>query len=113
MDEGLPLEHIDIIPLPDLHIHPLWVAHLRSFVPPFELAFTHNPLVRRLFKDAGIKVDETKLLKRSAFSGRHVRDLMRWGGEWEPLVPDEVVKLIREMKLDERMREVGETTTKW
>lgn len=110
--ESLPLDRIDIIPLSDIHIHPLWVSHLRSYVPPFDLAYTHNPLVRSLFKDAGIEIDETDLLKRKTYSGSHIRSVIRKGGDWEHLVPPVVVKLIKDWKLDERIREVGEVTTK-
>ena len=113
MDEGLPLEHIDIVPLSDIHIHPLWVSHLKSFAPYFDKAYTHNPLVRRLLKDAGIEVDETTLLERSTYSAKHIRDLIRWGSEdWVALVPKGVAELIKKYKMDERVREIGETKLK-
>ncbi|NWF96096.1 MAG: nicotinamide-nucleotide adenylyltransferase [Candidatus Thorarchaeota archaeon] len=112
MAEGLPLDRIDIVPLSDVNIHPLWVSHLRSFVPYFDKAYTHNPLVRQLFVDAGIPVDDTRLLQRTNYSGTHVRDLMRWNGEWESLVPDAVVDFIKKHQLDERVRVIGEVTTK-
>ncbi|MEM2142428.1 MAG: nicotinamide-nucleotide adenylyltransferase [Candidatus Thorarchaeota archaeon] len=112
IDEGMPLERIDIIPLPDINIHPLWVAHLKSHVPYFDKAYSHNPLVRKLLQDAGIPVDDTRLLSRTNYSGSHIRDLIRWGGEWEPLVPPGVAEIIKKHGLDERIRSVGETTTK-
>ncbi len=112
MDEGLPPERIDIIPLPDINIHPIWVAHLKSFVPYFDKAYTHNPLVKELLKDAGIKVDETELLDRAKFSARHIRDLLRWGGEWESLVPKGVAQLIKKHSLDKRVKDIGEVKTK-
>lgn len=112
IDESLPLDRIDIVPVPDIGIHPLWVSHLMSLIPRVDKAYSHNPLVRRLLMDAGYQMDETGLLERSTYSGRHIRDLMRWGGEWEPLVPDGVVEIIKELKLDERVREIGEVTIK-
>ncbi|MHA2379219.1 MAG: nicotinamide-nucleotide adenylyltransferase [Candidatus Thorarchaeota archaeon] len=113
IDEGLPLDRIDVIPLADINIHPLWVAHLRSFIPYFEKAYTHNSLVRRLLQDSGIEVDETELLERTTYSAKHIRDLIRWDNpEWEILVPDSVAKIIKDHSLDERIREVGEVTTK-
>ncbi|MHA1769109.1 MAG: nicotinamide-nucleotide adenylyltransferase [Candidatus Thorarchaeota archaeon] len=113
LDEGISLERVCIVPLSDINIHPLWVSHMRSFVPYFDKAYSHNPLVKRLLEDAGIKTDSTKLLERSTYSARHVRDLIRWGNdEWESLVPEGVVKIIKEYKLDERVREIGETRTK-
>jgi nicotinamide-nucleotide adenylyltransferase len=113
IEEGFPLDRIDIVPLGDINIHPLWVAHLKSFVPYFTKAYSHNPLVARLLRDAGVEVAETELLERNTYSAKHIRDLIRWNNpEWEILVPPVVAKLIKEHKMDERMREVGEVTTK-
>ncbi|MFX1367809.1 MAG: nicotinamide-nucleotide adenylyltransferase [Promethearchaeota archaeon] len=113
LDEKIPLDRVDIVPLPDINIHPLWVAHMKSFVPYFDKAYSHNPLVSRLLKDAGVIVEETTLLDRSTYSAKHIRDLMRWNNpEWEPLVPDGVAKIIKQYRLDERVREVGEVRTK-
>lgn len=113
LDEKIPLNRVDIVPLPDINIHPLWVAHMKSFVPYFDKAYSHNPLVSRLLKDAGVIVEETTLLDRSTYSAKHIRDLMRWNNpEWEPLVPDGVAKIIKQYRLDERVREVGEVRTK-
>lgn len=113
LDEAIPLDRVDIVPLADINIHPLWIAHMKSFVPYFEKAYSHNPLVSRLLKDAGVKVEETKLLDRSTYSAKHIRDLMRWdNSEWESLVPKGVAKIIMQHGLDERVREVGEVRTK-
>lgn len=113
IDAKMPLERIDIIPLSDINIHPLWIAHMKSYIPYFDKAYTHNALVQRLLKDAGIKLDETHLLERSYYSANHIRDLIRWNNkEWESLVPDGVVALIKKHKLDKRITEVGETKTK-
>ena len=113
IDEKIPLERVCVVPVPDINIHPLWVSHTRSLVPYFDKAYSHNPLVKRLLEDGGIKTDSTKLLERSTYSGRHVRDLMRWGNdEWVSLVPEGVVKLIKKYKLDLRVKEIGDITTK-
>lgn len=112
-DEKIDLERVTVVPLSDINIHPLWVSHMRSFVPYFDKAYSHNPLVKRLLEESGIKTDSTKLLERSTYSASHIRDLIRWGNnEWESLVPDGVVKLIKKHKLDERIREVGDIRTK-
>jgi len=113
LEAGLSMDQVDIIPLSDIHIHPLWVSHLKSFVPYFDKAYTHNPLVRSLFRDAGVPIDETDLLKRTSYSGHHVRDLIKWeNDEWEALLPDAVIDIIKKFKLDERIRKIGDTTLK-
>jgi len=113
IDEKIPLERVAVVPVPDINIHPLWVAHVRSLVPYFDKAYSHNPLVKSLLEDGGIVTDSTKLLERSTYSGKHVRDLIRWGNvEWESLVPDGVVELIKEHNLHKRIQEIGEITLK-
>lgn len=113
IDEKLPLERIAVVPVPDINIHPLWVAHVRSLVPYFDKAYSHNPLVKRLFEDAGVMTDSTKLLERSTYSGKHIRDLIRWGNtEWESLVPEGVVELVKKYNLHTRIQEVGEIALK-
>ncbi len=113
LDEGISMDKVDIIPVADININPLWVAHLKSFVPPFAKAYSHNALVQRLFKDAGIELDETALLERSSYSANHIRDLIRWNNpDWETLVPSGVVELMKKYELDTRIRDVGDATTK-
>jgi len=45
-----------VIPIEDLHRNALWVAHVRSMAPRFDIVFSSNPLVVRLFEEEGIKV---------------------------------------------------------
>jgi nicotinamide-nucleotide adenylyltransferase len=111
-DEGLPSDRLCIIPVPDINVNPLWLSHIRSLVPYFDRVCTHNPLVKKLFSDAGIQVFETELLERNIYSAKHIRELLRWGGDWEQLVPPGVVEIIKKYKLDERVRDVGEARIK-
>ena len=53
-DAKIPLY---IIPLEDIKRNALWVSHVRSMVPPFDAVYTSNPLVIRLFDEAGIPVE--------------------------------------------------------
>lgn len=113
LDEKLPMDTIDVIPVPDINIHPLWIAHLSSLVPYFEKVYSHNPLVRRLVRDADITVGQTELLDRSEYSGKHIRRLIRQENpEWKSLVPEGVVAIIEEHNMDERIRQIGEVTLK-
>ncbi|MGV9169332.1 MAG: nicotinamide-nucleotide adenylyltransferase, partial [Promethearchaeia archaeon] len=72
-----------------------------------------NPIVRSLLRDADITVGTTELLNRSQYSGKHIRRLMRQGNpEWKSFVPDGVVEIIEEYKMDARVRQIGEVTLK-
>lgn len=113
LDENLSIDTIDIIPVPDINIHPLWIAHLSSLVPYFDKVYSHNPLVRSLVRDADIAVGHTELLDRSEYSGKHIRSLIRQGNpEWKSFVPEGVVAIIEEHNMDERIRQIGEITLK-
>lgn len=112
LDEKMPLERLSLVPVPDIHIHPLWVSHISSLTPYFDRVYSHNPIVRQLFRDAGIEVGETDLLERGTYSAHRIRKLIREGEKWEHLVPPGVAEMIKKYNLDERIRAIGDTRLK-
>ncbi|MCS4542145.1 MAG: nicotinamide-nucleotide adenylyltransferase, partial [Euryarchaeota archaeon] len=46
-ESKIPRERYYIIPIPDVNQHALWVARTESLTPPFEVVYSHNPLVKR------------------------------------------------------------------
>ncbi len=107
LDELNVKKKIYIIPLEDIYRNSLWVSHVRSMVPPFDVVFSNNPLVIRLFKEAGIKVVRTKMYKRVEYQGTEIRKRMLNGGNWEELVPKAVAKVIKEIDGIERIKEIA------
>jgi nicotinamide-nucleotide adenylyltransferase len=91
-EEGIP--NYFIIPIVDINRYSVWVAHVRSLVPPFDIIYTNNDLTSRLFRESGIEVRGTKLYDRERYSGRKVRELMISGGDWQALVPTGTEKVI-------------------
>lgn len=102
----IPLDMYSIVPLPDINNNALWVAHVKAFCPPFDVAYTRNPLSKRLFDEAGVKVREQPLFDRHTYSGTKIRERMIGGGDWEEYVPDGVVKVIKNIGGVERLRSV-------
>ncbi len=100
-------KRVYIIPLEDIYRNALWVSHVRSMVPPFQVVFSNNPLVIRLFKEAGFEVRKTKLYNRRFLQGREIRRLMIEGGDWERYVPKAVADVIREIGGVERLRDIA------
>jgi len=45
-----------IVPVPDVHLHMLWVSAVEGYTPKFTVVFTNEPLTRRLFSEAGYEV---------------------------------------------------------
>ncbi len=104
-EEGL-LEKIHVVPIMDVNRYSVWVSHVRSLVPPFNITFTNNPLTQRLFTEAGFEVRQTRIYNRKKYSGTHIRELMINSGKWQPLVPEGVLRIIEDFGGAERVREL-------
>ncbi len=96
-----------IIPINDIDNNSLWVSHVKSLTPPFNKVYSGNPLVKRLFKEAGKAVATPPLFNRREYSGTEIRRRMLRGEPWEELVPRAVVKVIEEVKGVERLRDLA------
>lgn len=98
---------IFVIPIEDIKRNALWVAHVRSMTPPFDLIYTSNPLVMRLFGEEGIPVQSPALYARELYSGTEIRRRILAGEPWEALVPEAVVKVIREIDGTSRLCQIA------
>jgi nicotinamide-nucleotide adenylyltransferase len=91
-----------IVPISDVNRYAIWVSHVISQVPPFQVVFTNNPLTRSLFEEKGFKVISTKMYDRERYSGRKIRELMMKGGGWKDMVPKQILPYLK--RLDARKR---------
>jgi len=104
-DEGL--ERFFLVPIPDINRYAVWVSHVSSLVPPFDIVYTNNPLTRRLFEEAGYEVKGAPLFDRGRHSGTEVRRRMLSGEDWESLLHPRVAETVREVGGLERLREIS------
>jgi nicotinamide-nucleotide adenylyltransferase len=88
--EGFDLSKIYIVPVEDVKRNAIWVTHVRSLVPKFEMVFTNEPLANLLFDEAGFDVRKTPLFSRSDYSSTNVRKAIVGAQPWEHLVPEPV-----------------------
>lgn len=93
-----------IIPVPDVNNNSLWVSHLKSLTPPFSKVYSGNALVKRLFKEQGIKVETPPMYNRKEYSGTEIRQRMLKGEAWEKFVPKAVAGVIEEVRGVERLK---------
>jgi nicotinamide-nucleotide adenylyltransferase len=100
---------IYIIPLEDIKRNALWVSHIKSMTPPFDIVYTGNPLVIQLFREAGISVTSLPLYRRETLSGTAIRARMIADDAWEECVPREVAEVIFEIHGIERMKQIAKT----
>ncbi len=83
-----------IIPLEDIKRNALWVSHVVSMVPPFDVVYTSNPLVIRLFEEAGFSVESPPMYQRQELSGTAIRQKMLEGDDWKQFVPEAAALVI-------------------
>ena len=100
---------IYVIPIEDIQRNALWVSHVRSMTPPFDCVFSSNPLVMRLFAEAGHVVHCPDMYERQTHSGTSIRRLMLAGEPWEHLVPPAVVEVLREIDGVGRLRQIAQS----
>jgi nicotinamide-nucleotide adenylyltransferase len=86
-----------IVPVPDVHVHMIWVAQVVGYTPKFDVIYTNEPLTRRLFIEAGYNVAPVPFHKRKIYSSTEIRERMLSGGDWEELAPESVSEFIKEI----------------
>ncbi|KYH27742.1 nicotinamide-nucleotide adenylyltransferase [Halalkalicoccus paucihalophilus] len=97
------------VPIEDLDRNSVWASHVQSMSPYFEIAYSNNPLVIRLFEEAGVEVRQSPMFNREELEGTEVRERMIEDGDWESLVPEAVVNVVHETNGIERIQQVSET----
>lgn len=103
--ESLP-GRVYAIPIEDLNRNAVWVSHVQSMTPRFDIAYSNNPLVIRLFTEAGVAVQSTAMYNRDHLRGRKIRQLIIDGEDWGQYVPAAVENVIDEVNGIERLRSV-------
>jgi len=96
-----------VIPIEDIRRNSVWVSHVISMTPKFEVVYSNNPLVVQLVTEAGIEVRNLPMYRRDAYSGTRIRAMMLAGQDWEMLVPKSVARVIKEIDGPKRLRNIS------
>jgi nicotinamide-nucleotide adenylyltransferase len=104
---GISTSSYYIIPIQDVARNSLWVAQVKMLTPPFEIIYSGNSLVERLFIEAGYKVTNPPIYNREIYSGTEVRKRMITGDDWRSLIPNSVVEVIEEIDGINRIRHIN------
>ena len=92
-----------IFGIPDINNYDLYVSHLETFVPSFDMVYSGNPIVQRLFAEAGYTVVKVNMFNREAWEGSSIRLAMKEDGDWESVIPNQVVNLIHDINGIDRL----------
>jgi len=108
-EAGISASRCWIVPVPDVHVHMMWVAEVVGYTPKFEVVYANEPLTRRLFIEAGFKVKPVPFHQREVYSATEIRKRMLKGKNWKTLVPKSVAKFIEEIDGMQRLRDLNKT----
>ncbi len=97
------------VPIEDLDRNSVWVSHVQSMSPRFDVAYSNNPLVVRLFEESNVPVEQVPMVDRHRYEGAEVRRRMIADDGWEELVPAEVVEVVTEIDGIARLQQVART----
>ena len=100
--KGLDCKY-SIFGIPDINNYDLYVSHLETFVPNFDIVYSGNPIVQRLFGEAGYTVIKVNLFNREVWEGSSIRLAMKEGGDWESEIPNQVASIIHNINGTDRL----------
>src|SRR3990170_4754476 len=98
-----------IVPVPDVHLHMMWVSAVEGYTPKFHVVYSNEPLTRRLFMESGYKVKGIPFYERQFYSSTIVREKMQRDESWRTLLPESVANFIVEIDGVNRLRELTRT----
>ena len=108
-DAGVDHSRFWVVPVPDVHLHMLWVSALEGYTPRFDVVFSNEPLTRRLFMEAGYKVKNIRFFERKIYSSTLIREKMVKDESWTTLFPKAVAEFIGEIDGVNRLRDLTRT----
>jgi len=108
-EAGIDYSKLWIVPVPDVHLHMLWVSALEGYTPRFNVVYSNEPLTRRLFTEAGYRVKSVRFFERKIFTSTLVRERMLKDQNWTTLVPKSVAEFIIEIDGVNRFRDLNRT----
>jgi nicotinamide-nucleotide adenylyltransferase len=105
-EAGIDYARVWVVPVPDVHLHMMWVSAVEGYSPKFDVVYSNEPLTRRLFMEAGYEVESIRFHKRKVYSSTEVRERLLNGESWEKLVPKSVAEFIKEIDGVNRLRDL-------
>jgi len=105
-EAGIDYSRVWVVPVPDVHLHMMWVSAVEGYTPKFDVVYSNEPLTRRLFIEAGYKVKAIRFHERKLYSSTEIRERMLRDESWNELVPKSVVSFINKIDGVNRLRDL-------
>ena len=100
-----------IVPVPDIQDNSLWVSRIESFCPKFNIVYTNNPLVEKLFHVSGYLTRKV-VSKRGNIKSEYIRYWLKNGMGINDAVPKSVEDYLTKMGARNRLKCLSEEEEK-
>jgi nicotinamide-nucleotide adenylyltransferase len=101
-EDIIPLFDVEFVVIPDQESDEAWIKEVLEKTPGVEKVWTGNEWVERCFAGKGMEIQKIKEVP--GISATEVRRLMKEGGDWEELLPDEVARYLKEIEGVKRVK---------
>ncbi|MHC1605583.1 MAG: nicotinamide-nucleotide adenylyltransferase, partial [Candidatus Methanofastidiosia archaeon] len=108
-EEAFDINKIFIVPVEDIKRNSVWVSHVESLVPSFDVVYSNEPLNILLFEKKGYEVRNTPMFSRKEYSSTNIRLAILGGKIWEDLVPRGTKTVIERIGGMERIARINST----
>lgn len=109
LEAGVDYSKLWVVPVPDVHLHMLWVSAVEGYTPKFNALYSNEPLTRRLFMEAGYEVKNIPLFDRKVYMSTIIRQKIAEDDSWTKLVPKSVAEFILEIDGVNRVRDLAQS----
>ncbi|MET1124096.1 MAG: nicotinamide-nucleotide adenylyltransferase [Archaeoglobaceae archaeon] len=103
-EAGVDLGRIITATVPTMSVYVGHALYIINLVPQVDAIITRNPVIAKVFEDAGLEVVRPPEFERERLRGEYVRRMMLEDKNWEELVPKSVAKIVRQLGGVERLR---------
>lgn len=108
-EAGMDYSRVWVVPVPDVHLHMMWVSAVEGYTPPFDVVYSNEPLTCRLFTEAGYRVKAVRFHERKLYSSTEIRERMLKNESWEKLVPKSVAAFLKEIDGVNRLQDLAKS----
>lgn len=108
-DANISPKEYELVAIPDIHNDSLWVGHVESVCPKFDIIYTGNPLVKVLFQKAGYIARDIILYRN--INSTTVRKMIAQGmkSEWKKLVPNAVAYYLDDIDAEKILKSIRDS----
>ena len=81
-EAGVDSSKLWIVPVPDVHLHMLWVSAVEGYTPKFNVVYSNEPLTRGCLWRQATKFKTLPLFDRKVYMSTFVREKMVKDESW-------------------------------